>query len=94
MKTFLKITALVAMVAALAGCKSHSRGPLLPNVSGKAGEIVVVIDRENWEGEVGNAIREILATDCPTWRSANPCSTWPTSLREASTTCSRCTATS
>ncbi|MBR2225532.1 MAG: DUF4837 family protein, partial [Bacteroidales bacterium] len=34
-------------------------------MSGKAGEIVVVIDRENWEGEVGNAIREILATDCP-----------------------------
>ena len=65
MKTLLKITALVAMVASLAGCKSSGSGPLLPNVSGKAGEIVVVIDRENWEGEVGNAIREILATDCP-----------------------------
>ena len=65
MKTFLKITALVAMVAALAGCKSHSRGPLLPNVSGKAGEIVVVIDKDNWEGDIGNALREILATDCP-----------------------------
>ena len=65
MKTLLKITALVAMVAALTGCKGRSHGQLLPNVSGKAGEIVVVIDRENWEGEIGNALREILATDCP-----------------------------
>ena len=64
MKTLLKISALVAMVASLVGCKS-SGAPLLPNVSGKAGEIIVVIDKDNWEGDVGNAIREILATDCP-----------------------------
>ena len=65
MKTLLKITALVAMVAALAGCKSRGHGPLLPNVSGKAGEIVFVIDKDNWEGDIGNAIRDILGTDCP-----------------------------
>ena len=65
MKTLLKITALVAMAAALAGCKSRSHGPLLPNVSGKAGEIVFVIDKDNWEGDIGNAIRDILGTDCP-----------------------------
>ena len=65
MRTLLKISALVAMVAALTGCKGTGRAPLLPNVSGKAGEIVVVIDKDNWEGDVGNAIREILATDCP-----------------------------
>ena len=65
MKTLLKITALVAMVASLAGCKSSGKGPLLPNVSGKAGEIVVVIDKDNWEGEIGNALRGILADDCP-----------------------------
>jgi hypothetical protein len=65
MKTLLKITALVAMAAALAGCKSRSHEPLLPNVSGKAGEIVFVIDKDNWEGDIGNAIRDILGTDCP-----------------------------
>ena len=65
MKRILRMTALVAMVAALAGCKGRGRGTLLPNVSGKAGEIVVVIDKDNWEGEIGNAFREILAGDCP-----------------------------
>jgi hypothetical protein len=65
MKRFVKITALVAVVLALAGCKGGNRGQLLPNVSGKAGEIVVVIDKDNWEGEIGSSLREILASDCP-----------------------------
>ena len=65
MNRFFKIAALAAMVLALAGCKGRSRGQLLPNVSGKAGEIVVVIDKDNWEGDIGNAFREILAGDCP-----------------------------
>ena len=56
MKRIVKIAALAAMVLALAGCKGRNRGPLLPNVSGKAGEIVVVIDKDNWEGEIGNAL--------------------------------------
>ena len=65
MKRIVKIAALAAMVLALAGCKGRNRGPLLPNVSGKAGEIVVVIDKDNWEGEIGNALRGILADDTP-----------------------------
>ena len=65
MKRIVKIAAFAAMVLALAGCKGRNRGPLLPNVSGKAGEIVVVIDKDNWEGEIGNALRGILADDCP-----------------------------
>lgn len=59
-----KIFALIAAVIALAGCK-HSTKPLLPNVSGKAGEIIVVIDKDNWEGSLGSGIRELLACDCP-----------------------------
>ena len=93
MKRIVKIAALAAMVLALAGCKGRNRGPLLPNVSGKAGEIVVVIDKDNWEGEIGNA-PEYWPTTHPTSPSASPCSTWRTSLRAASTTCSRCTGTS
>ena len=55
--------ALVAVI--LAGCRQKGGGKLLPNVSGKAGEILVVIDRENWEGENGVALRGILGSDCP-----------------------------
>ena len=65
MKTILKTTALLAMALALVGCKHKERGALLPNVSGKAGEIVVVIDKDNWEGNIGTELRGILAEDCP-----------------------------
>ena len=65
MKRFFLFCALAALVLALTGCKGKSKGPLLPNVSGKAGEIVVVIDKDNWEGNIGNKMRELLASDCP-----------------------------
>jgi len=48
---------------ALVGCKHHER--LLPNVSGKAGEVVVMMEKADWEGSLGNATRELLAADCP-----------------------------
>ena len=62
-----KTTALLLLLSALSVLVSCSRNPkaLLPNVSGKAGEVIVVIDRDNWEGNLGNAVRDILATDCP-----------------------------
>jgi len=65
MKRFLTLLAVVLTALMLSGCKSGRQTKLLPNVSGKAGEIVVVIDRDNWEGECGVAIREILGGDCP-----------------------------
>ena len=65
MRTLHLTTAVVAMALALTGCKSLDRGSLLPNVSGKAGEILVVIDKDNWEGNIGTELREILADDCP-----------------------------
>ena len=53
-----------AAVAFFSGCKQSARS-LLPNVSGKAGEVLVVIEREQWEGNLGSAIREVLADDTP-----------------------------
>lgn len=58
-----KILLFLTLALALAGCKSTKA--LLPNVSGKAGEVVIVMDRENWEGALGNATRELLAQECP-----------------------------
>lgn len=58
-KLFLVAIALMAVVS----CKNAKA--LMPNISGKAGEVIVVIDRENWEGNLGNALREVLADDCP-----------------------------
>ena len=64
MKKSTKLFFLLTMLLGLAACSNNPKA-LLPNVSGKAGEVIVVIDRDNWEGNLGNAVRDILATDCP-----------------------------
>ena len=58
-----KLVVILAAALALVGCKD--RKPLLPNVSGKAGEIIVVIEKEDWEGALGSEIRNLLACECP-----------------------------
>ena len=54
------------LLAALvvASC-SGRREALLPTVSGKAGEVIVVMDKTGWEGALGTATRDVLAADCP-----------------------------
>ena len=65
MKKLVSFVLLTATLLGVLSCHRGPRKPLLPNVSGKAGEIIVVIDRDNWEGNLGNAVRDILAGDCP-----------------------------
>ena len=58
--------ALMACLLVFTGCKTKSnKRALLPNVSGKAGEVLVVIERPDWEADLGVAIREALAGDTP-----------------------------
>lgn len=66
-----KLVALVLTVAALVSCGGKHKA-LLPNVSGKAGEVVVVIEKADWEGALGNATRELLACDCPWFLMREP----------------------
>lgn len=63
MKALFKLVVLAAMMVAAVCCKSNGKA-LLPNVSGKAGEVIVVIDRDSWEGNLGNEVRGLLARDC------------------------------
>ncbi|MBO4447572.1 MAG: DUF4837 family protein [Bacteroidales bacterium] len=58
-----RILLILTAVLALAACKSTKA--LLPNVSGKAGEIIVVIEKADWEGNLGTKVRDLLACDCP-----------------------------
>ena len=56
----------VIAVLAIASCSEEKRKKaLLPNISGKAGEVIVVIDKGLWEGAVGTALRDTLTADCP-----------------------------
>ena len=66
MKTILKISLLIVVLLATISCKNNfNKKTLLPSVSGKAGEIVVVINKGNWEDAIGSKLRNILAKDCP-----------------------------
>ena len=67
MKKMVRFALTLALLAAVVACggKKKSHDKLLPNVSGKAGEIVVVIDKDSWEGAPGVALRSFLSEDCP-----------------------------
>lgn len=64
MKRLINTILLVTAFFAASGCKEGTKA-LLPNISGKAGEVIVVIDKNNWEGDLGNELRLLLADDCP-----------------------------
>ena len=59
-----KILAFAFTVLALLSCGPR-REALLPNVSGKAGEVIIVMTKADWEGSLGSATRDLLAADCP-----------------------------
>lgn len=62
-KIFTYLAAALTMIMAT-GCFSSTEA-LLPNISGKAGEVIIAMDRENWEGDLGVAVRDLLGGDCP-----------------------------
>ncbi len=62
MKRIFNLLLCIAVLMATDSCKSAKT--LLPNVSGKAGEVIVVIDKDYWEGNLGNEVRAVLAKDC------------------------------
>ncbi|MCM1178533.1 MAG: DUF4837 family protein [Clostridium sp.] len=66
MKQFLSIMAFAALLFSFQSCKEGTRKKaLLPTISGKAGEVIVVISKGEWESSAGVELRELLATDCP-----------------------------
>lgn len=66
MKRLASLAALFAAALTMISCSGgNAKKSLLPNVSGKAGEVIVVIEKADWEGALGNEVREILASDCP-----------------------------
>lgn len=66
------------MLMVLASCRGGSDKPLLPNVSGKAGEVIVVMDKSDWDGNLGGETRGVLAADYPFLPQREP--TFPLSM--------------
>lgn len=51
------VVALLTMVA----CSSGER--VIPNSTGKSSEMLIVVDRQQWNGEIGEAIRDFFGQD-------------------------------
>ena len=58
-----KILGFLFVALSLVSCGGR-REALLPNVSGKAGEVIVVMKKADWEGALGSVTRDLLACDC------------------------------
>ena len=65
MKRIFSLLAVAAAAIAAVSCTCSPKKALLPTISGKAGEVVIVIDKTDWEGAVGTELRDLLASDCP-----------------------------
>jgi len=67
MRKFVLMALACALSCALAiSCGGGaSRKSLLPNVSGQAGEVMVVIEQGAWNGSTGAAVRGLLEAECP-----------------------------
>lgn len=62
---FAYIALAIATLTAAISCNEETKKKvLLPNISGKAGEVIVVINKGEWEGAVGTTLRDTLGRDC------------------------------
>lgn len=70
MKKVLCFLVLAAVSVALVGCKRS--GQLRQNVSGKAGEVYVVMGSEAWSSALGEAVKGTLTAPCPALPQTEP----------------------
>ncbi|MBN1926146.1 MAG: DUF4837 family protein [Prolixibacteraceae bacterium] len=54
------IIIVIFIIAGMFGCLNSSQNSMMKNVSGKAGELVIVINNDIWEGQAGTTMFEIL----------------------------------
>ena len=64
-RTFLPALSLLVCLSLACSCTESGHKAALPNVCGKAGEVMVVIDKSDWEGAIGSELRDSLCADCP-----------------------------
>ena len=53
---------LLCVTVFISSCKNDDN-PTLPQITGKAGEIIVVIEKKYWESAVGSSLRSCLASE-------------------------------
>ena len=54
-----------ALLTAVSCVNNKPSNALLPNVSGKAGEVLVIMDKADWEGNLGTEVRSVMGAPTP-----------------------------
>lgn len=73
MKKLITLCMIALMAATSVSCnRNQTRKKLMPNISGKPGEVVVVIGKDYWEGALGGVVRDSLACDFPFLPQSEP----------------------
>ncbi|MDD2799199.1 MAG: DUF4837 family protein [Bacteroidales bacterium] len=70
MKTTYKLSFLFLMILAAVSCNNGKS--FIPNSTGVPYEVLVVMDKNAWKGEAGDAIREELSSDIPFLPQSEP----------------------
>jgi hypothetical protein len=55
----------ILTLLALASCNSESNPEYLPKATGKPGDILIIMDSMQWNGNLGKEVRDIFAADVP-----------------------------
>lgn len=68
---------LVLLAAAFQSCDTSTyqggtAGKIMPNITGGAGEVLVVMDNFNWENSAGNLLQDILKEEIPGLPQSEP----------------------
>jgi hypothetical protein len=63
---------IVILLVLILGACSTSQGPRKPSASGKAGELLVVMNKARWEGAAGNMVRGVFSSYVPMLPQAEP----------------------
>lgn len=80
MKRYFHFFLVLALLAGFSSCKNDPKkrginpgsGMLLPNVSGTAGEVLVVMDNFNWKNKAGEILRKTLEQEYPALTQPEP----------------------
>jgi hypothetical protein len=67
---------IISAFVVLSGCdttvKTGDSGRILPNITGGAGEVLVVVDKYIWDGETGELLKDLLKEEFPGLPQSEP----------------------
>lgn len=62
----------IALAIVISSCKDKDKSAFLPNVTGKSGEVVLVIEADLWNSNIGMAFKKILSQEYPSLPQQEP----------------------